>query len=66
MGLHRLDLFVLDQVVVELKAVQELSPEHYAVVRSYLRACKRDLGLLMNFATIKLDIQRVYARSAEP
>lgn len=62
-GLHRLDLFVLDQVVVELKDVQELSPEHYAVVRSYLPACKRDLGLLLNLAKV---IQRVYARSAEP
>ena len=64
-GLHRLDLFVLDQVVVELKAVKELSAEHYAVVRSYLRACKRDLGLLLNFAKVKLDIKRVYARSAD-
>jgi GxxExxY protein len=34
-GLHRLDLFVADQVVVELKAVKDLSQEHFAVVRSY-------------------------------
>ena len=64
-GLHRLDLFVLDQVVVELKAIKDLTPEHFAVVRSYLRASNRDLGLLLNFAKVKLDIKRVYARATD-
>ena len=32
-GLHRLDLFVADSIVVELKAVREFTPEHFAVVR---------------------------------
>ena len=58
-GLHRLDLFVGDQVVVELKAVRELAPEHFAVVRSYLRAVGREHGLLLNFANVTLEIKRV-------
>ena len=58
-GLHRLDLFVGDQVVVELKAVRELAPEHFAVVRSYLRAVGREHGLLLNFAKVTLEIKRV-------
>ena len=49
-GLHRLDLFVDDQIVVELKACRDLVPEHFAVVRSYLRAAGREDGMLLNFS----------------
>lgn len=61
-GLHRLDLFVADQVVVELKAVKELAAEHFAVVRSYLRAVGREHGLLLNFSRTTLEMKRVLAR----
>ena len=63
-GLHRLDLFVADEVVVELKAVKELSDVHFVVVRSYLRAVGRDHGLLLNFAKPTLQAKRVTARAA--
>lgn len=62
-GLHRLDLFVGDQIVVELKAVRDLVPEHFAVVKSYLRAVGREHGLLLNFAKATLEIKRVQSRS---
>ena len=62
-GVHRLDLFVAALIVVELKAVRELTPEHFAVVRSYLRAAGLDHGLLLNFSKSKLDIKRVIARA---
>jgi len=65
-GMHRLDLFVADQIVVELKAVRELAPEHFAVVRSYLRAVGREHGLLLNFAKPTLDMKRVLARPPAP
>lgn len=64
-GLHRLDLFVFDQIVVELKAVRELLPDHFAVVRSYLRAVDREHGLLLNFAKPTLGIKRVQSRPAD-
>ena len=63
-GLHRLDLFVADQVVVELKACKELVPEHFAVVRSYLRAVEREHGLLLNFAKATLEMKRVLGRTS--
>jgi hypothetical protein len=47
--------------VVELKAVEELAPVHFAVVRSYLRAVGREHGLILNFAKPKLEIKRVIA-----
>lgn len=60
-GLHRLDLFVADEIVVELKAIKELLNEHFAIVRSYLRAADRDHGLLLNFAKPKIEVKRVFA-----
>ncbi|MDP2310275.1 MAG: GxxExxY protein [Pseudomonadota bacterium] len=61
-GRHRLDLFVAGELVVELKAVREFAPEHFAIVRSYLRAVGQEHGLLLNFSKVKLDIKRVLAR----
>jgi GxxExxY protein len=60
-GLHRLDLFVEGQIVVELKAVKEITPTHFAIVRSYLKAAGREHGLILNFTKPKLEIKRVIA-----
>ena len=60
-GLHRLDLFVEEQIVVELKAIKELTPTHFAIVRSYLKAVGREHGLILNFTQPKLWIKRVIA-----
>lgn len=48
-GEGKLDLFLGGEVVVELKAVDQLSQKHVAQVISYLKATKRPLGLLVNF-----------------
>ena len=58
-GVHRLDLFVEGQLVVELKTVETLHKKHYAQVRSYLKAVGRPVGLLVNFADFQLDARRV-------
>ena len=60
-GLHRLDLFVANEIVVELKAIRQIVNEHFAVVRSYLRAVRREHGLLLNFAKPTLTVKRVMA-----
>ena len=46
---YRLDLLVEDSVIVEIKAVQELTRLHEAQVLTYLKLSGRRLGLLMNF-----------------
>jgi GxxExxY protein len=46
---YRLDLLVEDSVIVELKAVEALSPVHRAQLLSYLKLSGRKLGLLINF-----------------
>jgi GxxExxY protein len=60
-GRHRLDLLVDGQVILELKTVEALSKAHYAQVRSYLRATRLDVGLLVNFADDRADFRRVEA-----
>lgn len=56
-GLHRLDLIVADQIVVELKAVKAWEEIHFAQVRSYLKATGLHVGLLLNFNASKLAIK---------
>lgn len=58
-GNHRLDLFVEEEIIVELKTVEDLNKKYYAQVRSYLKALNKDVGLLVNFADFKIDVRRV-------
>lgn len=58
-GLHRLDLVVDEQIVVELKAVKSLEDVHFAQLRSYLKATGKKVGLLLNFNASTLIIKRV-------
>jgi GxxExxY protein len=58
-GLHRLDLIVEEQIIVELKAVKALEEIHYAQLKSYLKATGLRIGLLLNFNAPTLVIKRV-------
>jgi GxxExxY protein len=57
----RLDLLVESAVIVELKSVEELKPVHKKQLLTYLRLCKKDLGLLINFneVLLKRGIHRI-------
>lgn len=43
------DLIVFGEVIVELKALKELLPEHEAQLMNYLRVTKKPVGYLLNF-----------------
>lgn len=43
------DLIVFEEIIVELKAVKELLPEHEAQLMTYLRVTKKPVGYLLNF-----------------
>jgi GxxExxY protein len=58
-GVHRLDLIVAGQIIVELKAVKALEDVHYAQLRSYMRATGLRVGLLLNFNATTLVIKRI-------
>ena len=60
-GEGRMDLFLGGEVVVELKAVEQLNPKHMAQVISYLKTVKKPLGLLVNFheSLLKKGLKRI-------
>ena len=58
-GEHRIDLIVEDAVVVELKAIKGFETIHRAILISYLKAVDKKIGLLLNFGSAKLGIDRL-------
>lgn len=46
---YEADLIVIGEIVVEIKAVKALLPEHEAQLINYLRATKKRVGYLVNF-----------------
>jgi GxxExxY protein len=58
---QRIDLFVCEQLVLEAKSVEHLSPIHVAQVINYLRITGARVGLLVNFnvALLKQGIRRI-------
>lgn len=57
-GVHKLDSAVEDKIILELKAVDELHPQHEAQIISYLKASGLQLGFLVNFGGEKAKIKR--------
>ena len=57
---YRLDVVVEEQVVVELKAIEQILPIHHAQLLTYLRLSGKRIGLLLNFnvAVLKNGIVR--------
>jgi len=58
-GTHRVDLLVENEIVLELKTVEEINKKYYAQVRSYLKALNKEVGLIVNFSNFQLDVRRV-------
>jgi GxxExxY protein len=64
-GQGRLDFLVGDSLIIELKAVQNLTPIHEAQVLSYLKMTNYPLALLINFNVplLKDGIKRIILSS---
>lgn len=64
-GEGKLDFLVGDSLIIELKAVQNLTPIHEAQVLSYLKMTKHPLALLINFNVplLKDGIKRIILSS---
>ena len=59
-GTRRVDFFVENQIMVELKAVINLEDVHLAQAMNYLEAYKMKIGLLINFGSKSLQFKRVH------
>ena len=60
------DLLIEDNVIVELKAVKALTPEHQAQIINYLNATGIEVGLLINFGNPKLEYKRFTRSKNKP
>ena len=58
LGEYSADIFVEKMLIVELKACKTLADEHTAQLLGYLRACRVEHGLLVNFGAPKLEIRK--------
>lgn len=59
-GTRRVDFFVEDQIMVEIKAVIDLEDVHLAQAMNYVEAYKLEVGLLINFGGRSLQYKRVH------
>ena len=55
-GTRRVDFFIEDKVLVEIKAVIQLDDVHLAQALNYLEAFNHEIGLLINFGSKKPPI----------
>lgn len=59
-GTRRVDFFVEDEIMVEIKAVIQLEDVHLAQAMNYCQAYNLPIGLLINFGSKSLQFKRVY------
>ena len=59
-GTRRVDFFVGENIMVELKAVIKLEDVHLAQAMNYCQAYQLPIGLLINFGSKSMEFKRVY------
>jgi len=59
-GGRRVDFFVENCIMVELKALMQMEDVHLAQAMNYLEAYNVEIGLLINFGGKSLEFKRVY------
>jgi len=59
-GTRRVDFFVEDKIMVEIKAIIQLEDVHLAQAMNYVEAYDLEIGLLINFGSKSLQHKRVH------
>ena len=57
------DVVVEGELIIELKAVSSIEGAHKSQLLNYLKAANRESGLLVNFGSLKLGVNRLYNQS---
>lgn len=65
-GTRRVDFFVEDEIMVELKALTQLEDVHLAQAINYLEAYCIRTGLLINFGSSSLQFKRLFNKKINP
>lgn len=59
-GTRRVDFFVHEKIMVEIKALIQLEDVHLAQAMNYVEAYDMEIGLLINFGAKSLQFKRVH------
>ena len=65
-GSRRVDFFVENSIMVEIKAITRLEDVHLAQALNYLECYKIHVGLLLNFGQRSLEFKRVHNNRPNP
>ena len=65
-GRRRVDFFVEEKIMVELKAIIQMDDSNLAQAFNYLEAYKMEVGLLINFGARSLQWKRVHKHYDQP
>ena len=65
-GKRRVDFFVEEKIMVEIKAIIELEDVHLAQGINYLEAYNMEIGLLLNFGSKSLAFKRLLNKKYKP
>ena len=58
-GTRRVDFFVEEKIMVEIKAISGLDKSHLSQALNYLEAYNVEIGLLINFGASSLEFKRI-------
>ena len=61
-GEFYVDLFIEDEIIVELKSVRGLMKEHEVQLVNYLNVLNKEIGLLINFCESGVQVKRKYRK----
>jgi GxxExxY protein len=59
LGRRRVDFFIEEKIMVEIKALTKLDLSNIAQAKNYLEAYNLEVGLLINFGGMSLDFKRI-------
>ena len=62
-GNFYVDLLVEDEIIIELKSIENLAKAHEVQLVNYLTALKKDVGLLINFGPSGVEVKRKYRKN---
>ena len=61
-GTRRVDFLIEQKIMLEIKAISELTDTHLAQAKNYLEAYNLETGLLINFGAPSLEFKRLYGK----
>jgi len=58
-GDYIVDIFVENQIILELKSVNKIHEKHKSQIINYLKATNKQLGIIINFGNDRLEYERI-------